>query len=90
MTRQLICKIEDSGEVSAEFTGGPLKKRELLQLLKVIKLKYRERIRDYRREVSMSRTEAIVAGETKQEVKKQILGAKKDAYSVTKNRRREN
>ncbi len=46
--RKVICNIEDSGEIKVVFIGEHLLKRDLLRLLKAIKLKYRERIRIYR------------------------------------------
>lgn len=49
--RKLICNIEDSGAVEVKFEGAHLNKRELLRLLKAIRLEYRRRIRSYRSEL---------------------------------------
>ncbi len=48
MVRKVICTIKDSGEIDVVFVGEHLLKRDLLRLLRAIRLKYRQRIRIYR------------------------------------------
>ena len=60
--RKVICDIEESGKINVKFIGDHLVKRELLRLLKAIRLKYRERIRMYRSNImaEKSRTQIEV------------------------------
>ncbi len=43
--RKIICEIADNGSVEVKFIGARLNKRELLRLLRAIRLKYREHVR---------------------------------------------
>ncbi len=76
MDRKLICNILDNAEIDVKFFGGHLTKRELLQLLKAIRLEYRRRIRVYRQNMGNN----SISG---QETETNSLGAKKDDNTVT-------
>lgn len=58
--RRVVCLIEDSGGVSARIVGGHLTKRELLRVLKAIKLEYRHSVRTYRQKMIVERSEEVV------------------------------
>lgn len=61
--RRLICNIQDSGVVDAKFEGSHLNKRELLRLLKAIRLEYRRGIRLYRSELMAKQSKQRVDAE---------------------------
>jgi hypothetical protein len=49
VVRKILINVQDSGFVDVKFVGGHISKRELLRVLKALKIGYRERIREYRK-----------------------------------------
>jgi hypothetical protein len=89
--RKVICEFDEKGVVDVRFIGSHLSKRELLRLIRAIKLKYRERVRIWRHNLSMklqaqAKKEAEVeAAKSKENEETKDLGeAKNDASSTTK------
>jgi len=86
MERKLLCNISENGRMDARFVGGPITKRELLQVVKAVRLAYRQKIRLYRQELGAKRAKAateaakkVVAEKLKkQEVEQKDLGVKED------------
>jgi len=57
---KINCEVEDSGSVKVRFHGGHITKRELLRLLKAIKLEYRRGVRVYRQKMITEGHEKVV------------------------------
>lgn len=57
--RKIIVDVEDSGAVKARIIGGHLCKRELLRVLKAIRLEYRHSVRTYRTQMIIKAHEAV-------------------------------
>ena len=62
--RKLICQIEDSGAVTAAFEGGHISKRELLRLIRAIKLQYNANVRVYRSSIRVQANKNKLEEET--------------------------
>ncbi len=86
MERKVICTFDDDGRVDVKFLGGHLLKRDLLRLLRAVKLQYRLDVRVYRRQMLAATSTQRVEAEKKEANKElvQVLGAKKDDNTVTK------
>jgi len=78
--------IESNGVITVDFQGRHFSKRQLLQLIKAIKLEYRRRRHLYRRDMlAKAAVNVKRAEDRKLETKNENLGVKNDAkHSVTK------
>ena len=71
--RKVICDVEDSGSVIARIVGGHITKRELLRVLKAIRLEYRHNVRKYRQTLLVKGQKQAVEDEA--EMKAATTGA---------------
>jgi len=75
--RKITVDVEDSGAVVTRITGGHLCKRELLRVLKAIRLEYRHSVRTYRKQMIIKAHKEIEARDAEVEASAK-LGVKED------------
>ena len=65
-TRKIMIDLAENGIVSVKFLGGHVCKRELLRILKAIRLEYRRKVRVYRSNLIARASQRRRVEETKQ------------------------
>lgn len=88
--KKIIVNVEDNKKVSVTFLGPHMSKRELIQILRAIRLEYRHKVVLYRRNITLkvqrSRVEVEAKAKVEEEEKKKTedLGEKSHGNPVTR------
>jgi len=70
MIKKATLNLLESGIVEVKFEGGHFNKRELLRLIRALKLEHRLSIRKYRKNLMLSKTKELENGKRKPEARR--------------------